>query len=612
MYSEVRNFMQTTAGNILLNEILPSDLRKYDRVINKKTFMEIINDIGKKYPSDYGRIVKNLKDLGDEYSTQLGSSFSLHDFKPNTVTQTIYNKHEKEYSKIRKLSEGVDRDNLLRELNLRVEGKINDKVAEDILSENNRFTLWGKVGAKGGATNFRQMLYASGNQVDVKKEMFPHMSKRSLSEGLAPSDFFITSLGARTGVVASFNSVRDPGAYSKELYASINDMICTAVDCGTKDGKIYTTSHPDAVDRYLVEDTAGFPRNTLIEPQIQDQLLKKGIKEIKVRTPLTCAAKEGICAKCFGTNENGVDIPVGDTVGLWSAQSITEPLTQLALSAKHSGGVVGRKSAFEKINQLFHAPENFSGGAILTKYTGVVTKLEKTPDGGTNVYVGNDHIYYVEPKYKLLVKVGSTVNKGDPLSEGMINPKEVTELKGIDAGRDYLAQAVREVYKENNQDGHPKIFEVIVKGTLNHGIVEDVGDHFDLTIGSTVSWDKNKDKTHKTVVELAPSQCIGWRLAEDVGSLKADTYITDDNWVKLKSSKSVKVYKKPAKIRQHMVSTERNAMYNDFVSAMNFRNIKNVLTEATNTGGKANIHGTNPITAYAYGAEMDYREGGRF
>lgn len=604
--------MQTTVGNILLNEILPSDLRRYDRIINKKTFMEIINDVGKKYPADYGRIVKNLKDLGDEYSTQLGSSFSLSDFKPNPVTQNIYKKYEKDYARIRRMPEGVQKDNLLRDLNLKVEDLINKKVSEDILSENNRFTLWGKVGAKGGPTNFRQMLYASGNQVDVKKELFPHMSKRSLSEGLAPSDFFITSLGARTGVVASFNSVRDPGAYSKELYASINDMICTAVDCGTKNGKIYPTTHPDAVDRYLAEDTSGFSRNTLVEPQIQDQLEKKGIHEIKVRTPLTCEAKEGLCSKCFGPNENGKDIPVGDTVGLWSAQSITEPLTQLALSAKHSGGVVGKKSAFEKINQLFHAPENFSGGAVLTRTTGIVSKLEKTPDGGTNVYIGSDKPYYVEPKYKILVKVGSTVNKGDPLSEGMVNPKEVTELKGIDAGRDYLAKAVRDVYKENNQDGHPKIFETIVKGTLNHGIVEDVGDHFDLTIGATVSWDKNKDKMHKTIVELTPIQSIGWRLAEGVGNVKADTYITDDNWVKLKSAKTVKVYKKPAKIRQLMVSTERNAMYNDFVSAMNFRNIKNVLTEATNTAGKANIHGTNPITAYAYGAEMDYREGGRF
>lgn len=604
--------IETTIGNILINEKLPADMRDYSRVITGKSLGALAAELGRKHPEDYGRVIKDLKDLGDEFSTQLGSSFSMADFKPNAQVDKIYSKYSRQYAAINKLSESSATDDKRRAVNLKAEGEINALVDKQLQSDSNRFTMWGKAGAKGGATNFRQMLYASGNQVDVKKELFPHMSKHSLSQGLTPSDFFITSLGARTGVVGSFNSVKEPGAYAKELYSATNDLIVTSLDCGDTEGSVMDITNPDILDRYLAAPQMPFKRNDLTEGSMLDILRAKKVTQLHVRTPIHCKMSQGICSKCYGPNEAGVDLKVGETVGLSRAQSIAEPLTQLALSAKHSGGVVGKKSAFEQVTQLFHAPENFPGGAVITHVTGIITKVEAAHDGGTNVYVG-DTLYYLNPKQKPLVKKGEAVKRAQALSIGLVNPKEYTSLVGIIKGREYLAKAVRATYKDNGVDSHAKVFETIVRATMNHGEVEDTGDYGDeLDIKEIVSWERTKEYRDGSVRVRPVYNCIGWRLSKSVDGFKADTVITDTVYNKLKGNKELEVYKIPAKIKPIMISTEQVALGKDFISAMNYRNIKRVLEKAVTTGGEADIHGLNPSTAYAYGAEMRHGPDGTF
>jgi len=167
----------------------------------------------------------------------------------------------------------------------------------------------------------------------------------------------------------------------------------------------------------------------------------------------------------LGLLEDGRMAPIGDTVGLRSAQSMTEKLTQMALSTKHTGGVVGKKSPFEKLKQLMHVPENFSGGAVLSQHDGQVGAINKLADGGHHIMVG-DFAHYIQPNQEIQVKKGQTIGKGDSLTDGLINPKELVDLKGMDAAREYLANEMRLTYEQSGNAGHPKVFETVVRGIL--------------------------------------------------------------------------------------------------------------------------------------------------
>jgi DNA-directed RNA polymerase subunit beta' len=603
--------METTIGNILVNEKLPQDLRDYQRVLDGKAQGKLIRQIGEKHPKDYGKIVKDIKDLGDKYSTLEGSSFSYEDWEPVDTTG-IHKKYQADFDKVDKMTNQQAKDDARRELNLKVENEINAQVKKDIATKDNRFLLWGRSGAKGGDSNFRQMLYASGNQVDVKEELFPHMSKKSLAEGLAPSDFFITSVGARKGVVGSFLSVRDPGAFGKELFATTNDLVITDSDCGTKKGKTYPIQSREALDRYLLNDTKNYKRNDPITHMMMDDLEKQGIKEFQVRSPLYCISHDGICAKCSGLQEDGKDAVVGDPIGIRSAQSLTEPLTQMALSVKHSGGVVQKKPAFQHIQQILHAPENFPDGAVLARKDGTVDSIGKTPDGGTNIVI-SDTTHYASPNRKLYVKQGEKVTAGDALTDGLVNPKELVSLKGMDEGREYLAKILRNTYAENGHDGHPKVFETVTRAIMNHATVADPGDHPHLYKDQVVRWNQSRPLTEKQIVTKAPLDALGFRLARDIVGLKAGTKITAENFPKLSRLKSIEVYKNPAVLAPMMISTERAALHkDDFISAMGYRNIKQVLQSAVSEMEQASVHSYNPITAYVHAKEFGKGEKGKF
>jgi DNA-directed RNA polymerase subunit beta' len=604
--------MKTTVGNILFNDILPQEMRDYSRELNKRKIYDILADLGKNYPKDYAVKVKKIKDLGDEVATVQGSSFSLADFAPRKEAKEIQKKYKSEYDKLDSITNQVAKDDKRREINAKVEDEINAKVKKSINDKSNRFLRWGAAGAKGGPANFRQILFASGNQVDVKKEVFPHMSQRSLSEGLSPSDYFITSTGARTGVVNSFLQVRDPGAFSKEISANVNDNIVTELDCGTTTGRTYPVHSRDVLDRCLAAAAGKYKRNDVITDAVQDNMERQGVKTVKVRTPLTCEMQEGVCSKCIGMAEDGTMAPLGDAIGVRSAQAISEPLTQMALSAKHSGGVVGKKSAYQIINQLLHAPENFPNGAVLAHKDGTVERIVNAPDGGKNIFVaGEDH--YVKPKVPVRVKVGQKVEAGDKLSDGLVNHKELVQLKGMEKGRESLTANLREIYAENGYDGRPQVFETVVRSLLNHGIVEDPGDHDDLVEEEIVRWNQTAYARKKETKRLSVDNAIGWRLKSEVNGLPAGTLITDGNIEKLGNVETVEVYKKPAKIKPYMLSTEQAVHHNkDFISAMGFRNIRQALERGVSEAQQSNIHGTNPITPYAYGAEFGQGLGGRY
>jgi DNA-directed RNA polymerase subunit beta' len=597
----------TTVGQILINDFLPPDMKQYGKPMAGKEMKDMLKTLALKHPTYYGVVTTGLKQLGDKHAYLEGNSFSYDEAKPVDV-EHVYKKYEKEFDKVRKIGGLKEREDAQRAINTRVENEINNIVEDHMKTHPSAITRWSTVGGKGNRNNIRQMFFASGNQVDVANKVMPFMSKSNFSAGLSPSDAFISATGARKGIVESFISVRDPGALSKEFFMLTNQLITTEVDCGTHDGLELPTNSPDVIDRHLLQDYPPYHRNDVIDHQVQAALLKKH-PVVLVRSPLKCKSKEGVCSMCIGVLENGKLSHVGDSIGLRSSQALTEKLTQMALSSKHTGGVVGKKSAFETVKQLMHVPENFPGGAVLAQVHGEVGKIEPTPDGGRHVYVGNQ-LHYLDPKQELLVKKGQILKQGDTISSGLINPAAIVRLKGMDAGRLHLARALQATYGEAGVAGHAKVFETVAKAMVNLGEVVDPGDH-DFNIGDKVSWNGNLDKMKPLFAKLPVEECVGWRTTKAIPKLglRAGDLLEPTHIDHLKGTGLLDVVRKPAHIQPVMYGTERAAIYGgDWISNLGFRFVKDQLKTNVAAGESVNLRGYRPVPSYVT-ADADFGTG---
>lgn len=606
--------MITTLGNILINEALPSDLHIHDKVIDKKELNNILSNVANKHPKQYSTIVKKIKDIGDLHAYFSGSSFKFDDFKPISVDH-IYKKYDNDYKKVNAITDDKKRNDELRKINVQIENEINNKISNDMKNPNS-VTSWVASGAKGSKDNIRKMFYSVGNQVNIKKELEPHMAKSCLSDGLSPSDYFIMAKGTRKGVANSFMSVRDPGAFAKEMSQMTNDFNITSYDCFTSEGQVYNIGSKDALDCCLAEPVLHYPKNEVYTTTIAEELKHHNIKTVKVRTPRHCKAHHGVCQKCYGLTQDGIFPHLGDTVGIRASQSVTEILTQSSLKEKHTGGAMNNKSLFELVKLMLHVPESFPGAAVLSRNSGVVSKIEVTPDKGRKVFIG-DQVHYALPTQGLFIKKGDHVKKGDQLSEGIINPAELVSLKGMDEGRAYLSKALQDIYHENGTVGHAKIFDTISKSVLSLGQVESIGDHHEFLPGEYLKWDSHKHLMEKTPVKQNPLDSTGFRLNNDLHmlGLKKDTYINPDiaSQIHGHGIKEIEVYKNPMVINPVMLGTERAALIkNDWLATLGFRHVKNTLLDNVARAKGAKIHSWNPNTSYYIGNEFGKGDNGQF
>lgn len=272
------------------------------------------------------------------------------------------------------------------------------------------------------------------------------------------------------------NSTQDAGFLAKQLNQIAHPLLVTALDSNEQTpyirGLPVDVDDPDNVGALLAAPVAKYPVNTVLTPEIIDDLKSKKIQQILVRSPLTSSSPDGgVYARDVGIREKNQLPPVGDFVGIAAAQALSEPLSQAQLSSKHSGGIAGQAKAtgtgFKYINQLIQVPEVFPGGATHAKIDGVVKEIKEAPQGGYYIFIENQQ-HYVPAGKDLKVKKGQSVEAGDVLSDGIPNPAEIVFYKGIGEGRRYFTQALRDAYKNSDLPVHRRNVELIAKGLINH------------------------------------------------------------------------------------------------------------------------------------------------
>ena len=323
-------------------------------------------------------------------------------------------------------------------------------------------------------------------------------------------EYFISSRGARKGLADTALRTADSGYLTRRLVDVSQEVIIRMEDCGTTEGiDVYEiregkekieSLQERLVGRYLVDDFLDENGNVLVSKDklINDadaqKIIATGAQTVKIRSVLTCCAKHGVCAKCYGSSlANGNPITIGEAVGIIAAQSIGEPGTQLTMRTFHTGGIASAEDITQglpRVEELFESRRPKSS-AIITKISGKarIEEIKKTRHVIVTADDGTEEAYAVPFGYRMKIDEGDYLTAGDPITEGSINPHDVLLVKGEEAVQNYIISEVQKVYRLQGVDINDKHIEVIVRQMMRKVRIDEPGDSY-LLPASTI--DKNE------------------------------------------------------------------------------------------------------------------------
>lgn len=471
------NGKQVTLGKIYVNELLPEELRDYDKVFDSKTVKKLLERLDRDYPLKFADVIDGFKELGRRYAVQRGTTLSIIDMAlDRSFRDSILKKYEKQ------IKPGMNKFQVAS-IYMQAKKEVADKQDELATKTHNRFYDMLRSGSSGRKEQITQILSMPGILEDIHGEPIPYPNKKSWSEGLDTFDYWNSTYGARKGVVDRSVNTANQGALNKDLLHNTRDLVVIEDDCGTPDGIELEISSPSIMDRYLAKDYHGVGRrNTLIDHEVILKAEKNNLITLLVRSPLTCESNGGVCIKCYGLMANGQPPHLGENVGVIDSQALTERITQLSMQAFHTGGAAGSATgkvikSFPRLKELLTVPETVVGKAILAEESGTVRSIIPNPVGGFDLFIEQKR-YYVPRDRTLKVQVGDMVVSGQALTDGSIKPQELSKFKDHLTAQQYVADEINHVYDDKF---HRKTFETVVRGTSNFAEITDLPEDVDET-----------------------------------------------------------------------------------------------------------------------------------
>ena len=571
---------KTSLGNYLLVQALPQKFREYNKVWDAKYVRSLLEKINKEDPGAMAGVLNKIKDLGNEYGTDLMPSIRFKDLKPQT-----------DLSKLLSTPKGAQ--------------IVERRMARQ---KDNSFALFSTRGIRGKPSQARQILAGPGKAVSIRGKTYKNL-KTPYSYGMGPTDYYKAMFGARQGAINKSKMTRDPGAFNKELAANYVPMVVTKVQSDDP-GVDISTNAPNITSRFLAKDVVYkkkkiAKRGELITPKLALEFKKRRIKKVKVMSPLTDTTPNGMAAKSFGLLPDGKLPDVGTNIGILATHSITEPLSQSTLSAFHTGGIKSGVTPLEQVWGVFrsvHKPDD----AVLTYSSGTITKIEKMEKGGYKIYVDDDP-YICPSTNKPIVKTGQHVKRGDALTDGVINQKDLMELKGPEPTREYMLNQLKQAIGPSYKD--ERFLEVLVRGATDKVQITDPGDNLwldkgDITSGTYID---EVNRTHKAEIPIAYAE--GSKLAEPVkdAGLHKGKMLKKEDIEKLKKANVDKVTVKATPIKyKHIIISTAHAPEKDtnWMQAMNFSNLSKVLKSGASYGYITNTDESGPIPRYISGRRL--------
>ena len=385
-----KNLYETTVGRCLLYEIMPAGLKfeKVNKTLKKKDLLGLIASVYK----DFGLkesvlFADKLMYLGFEYSTSSGASIGVNDFEiPDDKTAIISNAENEVQSIEQQFESGLltkgEKYNKIIDIWSRTNekvansmmGALGDKVATDkdgnevVTPSFNSVFMYADSGARGSPAQIRQLAGMRGLMSKPDGSIIESAITSNFREGLSMLEYFTSTHGARKGLADTALKTANSGYLTRRLVDVSQDVVITSEDCGTEDGitveaiidgaSVIQTISERILGRVLQEDIKKdgkvlFEKGHLFNEETSLEVQNSGIKKVKIRSPITCEASQGLCAKCYGRDlARGHLVHIGEAVGVVAAQSIGEPGTQLTMRTFHIGGAASGSAEDDSVTTL--------------------------------------------------------------------------------------------------------------------------------------------------------------------------------------------------------------------------------------------------------------------
>ena len=532
----ISKVIDTSLGRLIFNEIIPQDLGYVDRTIPENALLpEIDFQVGKSQlkpildkcinvhgATKTAEVLDDIKAMGYKYSTKSAMTVSISDMTVPAAKKEILGKAQETVDIVnKKYRRGLMTDEERYNNVVKIWNKADDQLTDALISgldKYNNIFMMADSGARGSNSQIKQLAGMRGLMADTQGRTIELPIKANFREGLNVLEYFISAHGARKGLSDTALRTADSGYLTRRLVDVSQDLIIREVDCCAgkdvekipgmiveefSDGKEVIESFKEritgrytAVDIFDKDGNMIVKHNHMINPKRAAAIIDRAVDadgnklvdpengrtgKLKIRTILTCKSHLGVCAKCYGANmATGQQVQVGEAVGIIAAQSIGEPGTQLTMRTFHTGGVAGDDitQGLPRVEELFEARKP-KGLAIIAEFGGTVSisnNKMKREVIISNQETGESKAYLIPYGSRVKVEEGQTLEAGDELTEGSVNPHDILRIKGVRAVQDYLLREVQRVYRLQGVDINDKHIEIIVRQMLKKIKVDESGD----------------------------------------------------------------------------------------------------------------------------------------
>lgn len=492
--------VETTIGRVQFNDLLPESLQFINQPVPAKLIKELVTSaIETEDRTRVTKLIDDIKNLGFKGATLSGLSVSVPDCEMLPNKDELIKAANKKAEEIQdQYLEGFisaeERQKLFFDLWIETTEQIAEKTWELYSSDNAVKVVIESGGSRASKDQVKQLAAMRGLVVDPLGNIVEMPTKSNFREGLTIFEYVASARGSRKGLTDTALKTADAGYLTRRLTDVSHDMIIRMDDCGTKEGIEISSENRQEIfpiritSRVALEDIKAGNKvivaaGEVITHKKAREIADAGITSVKVRSPLTCEAPQGMCAKCYGWDfSTRADIEIGVPVGIIAAQSIGEPGTQLTMRTKHSGGIVGLDvtQGLPRVEELLEV-RTPKAQAVISEVAGKVKikeedgeKIIKVTPAGTSDDEAVE--YRVHSSVQLKVESGDLVNVGDSLTIGSVNLQELLQVRGLLLTQQYLVDQVQAVYESQGIPIHDKHFEVIIRKMSDKVQIEQPGD----------------------------------------------------------------------------------------------------------------------------------------
>ncbi|MEE2635755.1 MAG: DNA-directed RNA polymerase subunit beta', partial [Acidobacteriota bacterium] len=435
----------TTAGRAVFNSALPEGLPFVNGLLKKKGLGQLVQYCYLRYGvTKTVEMLDSLKQLGFGYATRSGLSIGIDDLIVPAQKATMVKQANDEVIRVeQQYLEGAITNGERYNKVIAIWSDVTEKVADEMFNEMegrdedgrdfNAVYIMADSGARGSKQQIRQLAGMRGLMAKPSGEIIEVPITSNFREGLTVQQYFISTHGARKGLADTALKTADSGYLTRRLVDVAQDVIISEVDCGTLDGiesraivesgEIIEPLRDRIVGRVALEEIvdpftsdAITASSELITEELASQIEDSGVEKVKIRSVLTCAARRGVCAKCYGRDlGTGELAELGLAVGVVAAQSIGEPGTQLTMRTFHIGGTASRVSAQSTLEAKHAGTVRFHGIQWVKSKDGTLVVMNRTGSVVVQDAKGRDR-----ERYPVVYGAHLQVSDGQPVEQDQV------------------------------------------------------------------------------------------------------------------------------------------------------------------------------------------------